>query len=90
MRARAYGGSGKITFAPFTVVGDAFRADKPKPWTPVAVQPLSSQVPYDIHPDGKRLAAIANADANTGAVDKVVFVFNFFDYLKSTVSSGKR
>jgi hypothetical protein len=78
-----------LTFAPFTVVGQSFRADKPQAWT-TALQRFGPQDPYDIHPDGKRLAAIANVDAKTTAADKVVFVFNFFDYLESTVAAGQR
>ncbi len=39
---------------------------------------------YDLHPDGKRVAAAAVADDSEGVVnDKVVFVFNFGDYLKT-------
>jgi eukaryotic-like serine/threonine-protein kinase len=82
--------SGKIFFAPFTVVGDSFRADKPQAWTPMVVRGLGTQYAYDIHPDGKRLAAIATGDQNAATADKVVFVFNFYDYLQSTVPSGKR
>ena len=76
---------GKMTFAPFTVVGDSFRADKPQTWTPAALQRSRSEYPYDVHPDGKRVAAIANIDAKATAADKVVFVFNVADYLQSTV-----
>jgi hypothetical protein len=82
--------NGKIFFAPFTIVGDSFRADKPQVWTPMAVRGLGTLYPYDIHPDGKRLAAIATGDQNTATADKVVFVFNFYEYLQSTVPSGKR
>jgi len=82
--------SGKVFFAPFTVVGDSFRADKPQVWSPTALRGLGTQYAYDIHPDGKRLAAIAAGDQNAATADKVVFVFNFYDYLKSTVPAGKR
>jgi dipeptidyl aminopeptidase/acylaminoacyl peptidase len=80
----------KIYFAPFTVAGDSFRADKPQVWTPTVVRGLGTQYAYDIHPDGKRLAAIANVEQSNATIDKVVFVFNFFDYLKTTVPAGKR
>ena len=79
----------QIWFAPYTVVGDSFRADKPQPWTPTHVRGLGTVLAYDIHPDGKRLAAIAATDQTTNN-DHVVFVFNFLDYLKAAVSAGKR
>ena len=87
---RAVERNGKIYVAPFTVAGDSFRADKPQVWTSTVVRPLGTQYPYDIHPDGKRLAAIANVEQSNATIDKVVFVFNFFDYLKTTVPAGKR
>jgi hypothetical protein len=41
-----------------------------------------TQYPYDLHPDGKRLALVAAADEAGVVQDKVVFFFNFGDYLK--------
>jgi hypothetical protein len=81
---------GKIFFAPFTVVGDSFRADKSQVWSSTALRGLGTQYAYDIHPDSKRLAAIATGDQNAATADKVVFVFNFYEYLPSTVPSGRR
>jgi serine/threonine-protein kinase len=82
--------NGRIFFSPFTVAGDSFRADKAAVWAPGVVRGLGTQSPFDLHPDGKRLAAIATGDQNAATADKVVFVFNFYDYLKSTVPAGKR
>jgi len=76
---------GKILFAPYTVVGDSFRADKPQPWTSTTFVGLGNAFPYAIHPDGKRLALIAQSDQAGATDDKVVFVFNFIEYLKKTV-----
>ena len=74
---------GKVMFAPYSVVGDSFRAEKPKLWSPTGFVGIGGQSPFDIHPDGKRLAIIAGADDSAGvARDKVVFFFNFGDYLK--------
>jgi serine/threonine-protein kinase len=53
---------GKIVFAPYTVVGDSFRADKPQSWTSTTLVGLGNAMPYAIHPDGKRLALIAQSD----------------------------
>ncbi len=43
--------------------------------------------PYEVvlHPGGKRLAVVAAADQSGVVEDKVVFMFNFFEYLKKTV-----
>ena len=47
-----------------------------------------TNLPFDLHPDGKRIAGIA--DAGQGSADKVVLVENFFEYLKATVPGAKR
>ena len=74
---------GKVMFAPYTVVSDSFRAEKPQIWSPTGFRDLGTTYPYDLHPDGKRLAIIAAADEGEGvAQDKVVFFFGFGDYLK--------
>ena len=80
--------AGKVLFAPYTVAGDSFRADKPQAWTATGAVVTPGNYAYDIHPDGKRLAFIAAADPST-VQDKVVFVSNFIDYLKKTVPAGK-
>jgi len=75
---------GKVMFASYSVVGDSFRVDAPKIWSPKGYQPHAGAYPYDLHPDGKRLAIIAapDEDSGSGAQDKVVFFFGFGDYLK--------
>ena len=65
------------------MVGDSFRAEKPEIWSPTGLVGLGNAFPYDLHPDGRRLAIIADKDESSGVVrDKVVFFFNFGDYLK--------
>ncbi len=79
---------GKVMFAPYAVVGDSFRADKPQVWSPTGLRLLSGE-PFAIHPDGKRLAlAVAQGEA-AGLQDKVVFVFNFVDYLNKIAPARK-
>jgi hypothetical protein len=80
---------GKIFFAPYTVVGDSFRADKPQVWTPTRLVGLGNAYPYAIHPDGKRLALIKQSDQAGATDDKVVFDFNFVEHLKKTVPQSK-
>jgi len=79
----------QVLFAPYTVVGDSFQADKPQVWTPTGAVNLGLPYPYDIHPDGKRLALAAAVDQTGVVQDKVVFVFNFVEYLKKTVPGKK-
>lgn len=73
---------GQVMFAPYAVVGDSFQAEKPQIWSPVGYRAPGNGHPYDIHPDGKRLALIAAADEAGVVQDKVVFFFGFGDYLK--------
>jgi hypothetical protein len=73
----------QIMSAPYTSTGNFLRADKPRPWTPGRFQPRPRLRPFDVHPDGQRVAVapIANQQL-TVKQDKVVFIFNFFDELK--------
>jgi serine/threonine-protein kinase len=73
---------GKVMFAPYAVVGESFRAEKPQIWSPVGYRGLGPDYPYDIHPDGKRLAILTAAGESGVVQDKIVFFFNFGDYLK--------
>ncbi|MCU1382749.1 MAG: serine/threonine protein kinase [Acidobacteria bacterium] len=70
-----------VMAASYTVVGDSFRVDKPHRWSPTGIRAGTGAYQYDLHPDGKRLA-VAPADQRIAVQDKVVFVFNFFDYLR--------
>jgi serine/threonine-protein kinase len=77
----------KIMFAPYVVQGDSFRADKPRVWSPTSIW-RGAAPSYDIHPDGERVAAAA-LEGGDAAQDKLVFVFNFFDYLKKIAPTKK-
>src|SRR5262249_8327237 len=75
---------GKVMSAPYAAVDDSFRADRRQIWWPATVQGRGpTNAPYDLHPDGKRLAtATAMAPDQRAVRDRVVFVSNFFDYLR--------
>lgn len=76
--------------APYAVVGDAFRAETPQIWSPTNVQGESTtNSAYDLHPDGKRVAASAGPNQSSVVEDKVVFVFNFADYLSTIAPLSK-
>jgi serine/threonine-protein kinase len=79
----------KVMFAPYAVVGDSFRADTPRMWSPTGVGGAGlGNSAYDLHPDGKRLAAVAASEGGASQ-DKLVFVSNFFDYLRKIAPGTK-
>ena len=68
----------KIMVVTYTAPGDSFRADKPQLWSPVQFTGN-----FDLHPDGKRFAVLKSPGTEaTAAVNKVSFIFNFFDDLR--------
>jgi hypothetical protein len=77
-------------FASYTVVGDSFMADKPQLWSPTSIAGTrTGRGQYDLHPDGKRVAATATQEQTNAVQDKVVFVFNFADYLRKIAPGTK-
>jgi hypothetical protein len=81
---------GKIMFASYTVVGDSFMADKPQIWSPTSIAGTrTGRGAYDLHPDGKRVAATATQEQTNAVQDKVVFVFNFAGYLRQIAPGTK-
>jgi eukaryotic-like serine/threonine-protein kinase len=80
----------RIMAAPYAVVGNSFRADTPQVWSPANIRGLSLiNSSYDLHPDGQRVAAAVQPDQASVVQDKVVFVFNFGDYLR-TIAPGTK
>ncbi len=84
---------GKVMAARYRVVGDALQAETPQPWSPTGyVSPggSPSSAPFDVHPDGKRLAVLAARPEADVVNDKVVFLFNFFDELRRIAPVTKK
>jgi hypothetical protein len=76
--------------APYTVVSDSFRADPPQIWSPTSVRAGAALLFRTICiRTAKRLAAVAAQDQASGVQDKVVFVFNFADYLRKIAPGTK-
>jgi hypothetical protein len=71
-----------VMVAPYSFVGESFSPEKPRPWATTSIQGVGLPSPYDIHPDGKRLAVVGSRDESPPAPDSIVFVFNFFDHLR--------
>jgi Tol biopolymer transport system component len=80
------GPEGQIMVAPYTVAGDTFRAERPRPWADVRFQEPSRG--FDVHPDGERLAVgpIAQPE-DAPRRDQVVVIFNFFAEVKRATAS---
>ena len=80
----------KIMAAPYSIAGGSLRAETPQPWTPVSVQGVAPiNGPYDLHPDGKRIAAAPLAVQASSRQDHVVFISNFPEYL-ATLAPPKK
>jgi Tol biopolymer transport system component len=80
----------KIMVVPYTASGDTFRAGKPQLWSPGEFTDRGTTYNFDLHPDGKRFVVLkAPGTGQTTAVNKVSFIFNFFDELRSKFPPGK-
>ena len=81
----------KLMVVAYTASGDSFVAGRPQLWSPgqfVDLGPFYNS--FDLHPDGKRFAVLkAPGAGETAPVNKVTFIFNFFDELRRKVPTGK-
>ena len=76
--------------ATYTTSVDSFHADKPHVWSPGQFSSSSFALNFDLHPDGKRFAVLKSpGTGEVPKVDKVSFIFNFFDELRRKVPTGK-
>ena len=77
--------------ATYTTSADSFHADKPQLWSPGQFTGLGAYFNFDLHPDGKRFAVLKAPDTERSpAVNKVNFIFNFFDELRHKLPPGKK
>jgi eukaryotic-like serine/threonine-protein kinase len=80
----------KIMVVIYTASGDSFQADKPQLWsTGQFTERGLGLYNFDLHPDGKRFAVLKAGTGQAPAVNKVSFVFNFFDEIRRKVPPGK-
>jgi len=81
----------KIMALTYTASGDSFRADKPQLWSPGQFTDRALNYNFDLHPDGKRFAVLrAPGPEQAAAVNKVSFIFNFFDELRRKFPPGTK
>jgi serine/threonine-protein kinase len=80
----------KIMVVTYASSGNSFRADKSQLWSPGQLTDRGATYNSDLHPDGKRFAVLKTSGKDqTPAVNKVSFIFNFFDELRSKLPPGK-
>jgi serine/threonine protein kinase/dipeptidyl aminopeptidase/acylaminoacyl peptidase len=80
----------KIMMVTYTASGDSFHADRPQLWSPGQFTERGNAYSFDLHPDGKRFAVLkAPGTEQAPAVNKVSFIFNFFDELRRKLPPGK-
>jgi len=72
----------------YATAGGSFHAEKAQPWTSTRVVATGAS-PYDLHPDGKRIATTAAVDDARETRDQVVFIMNFFDHLRRIAPVAK-
>ena len=81
----------RIMVANYYASGDSFHAEKPQLWSPSRFTGVAAgNYSFDVHPDGKRFAVVK--DPNTlqpVAVNKVNFIFNFFDEVRGKFPPGR-
>ncbi|HMF97245.1 MAG TPA: hypothetical protein VKE96_23260 [Vicinamibacterales bacterium] len=74
---------GRIMAVSYSTDGDSFKADKPHQWSERRLTQRPRYWPFDIHPDGERLAlAVVSERPAGGSQDRIALVFNFFDELR--------
>jgi eukaryotic-like serine/threonine-protein kinase len=80
----------RIMVASYTVEGDSFKADKPRLWSEQAILPRPRAPIFALHPDGERLAVPPPSSQAEEKIDKVTFIFNFFDELRRIAPRSKK
>jgi hypothetical protein len=82
----------RIAVASYTVDGDSFKAEKPRLWSEqtIALRGGTDVRSFDLHPDGERLAVALPSGQPEEKLDKVTFIFNFFDELRRIAPPSRK
>jgi serine/threonine-protein kinase len=72
----------RIMVVSYTTDGKEFRAEKPRLWSEVRFPVPPRTYRIALHPDGERFAMVMPLSPAGTRRDKVVFILNFFDYLR--------
>jgi eukaryotic-like serine/threonine-protein kinase len=81
----------KIMVASYKADGPAFQALKPQLWSDGQFTDFNggAQRNFDLHPNGQGFAVLKASESPETKVDKVTFIFNFFDELRRIAPPGK-
>ncbi len=81
----------QIMVANYTASGGTFRPEKPRLWSPGQFATQGGDRTYDLAHDGKRFVVLKKLSEGVAAppIDKVTFIFNFFDELRRKVPAGQ-
>jgi eukaryotic-like serine/threonine-protein kinase len=80
----------RIMVVSYTFSADSFNASIPRLWAQGQIAPLANAT-FSLHPDGKRIAVLKASNGETASppLNKVSFIFNFFDELRREVPAGR-
>lgn len=78
----------RIMVVPYTVEGDKFQKGKASVWSEQRLGAWGN-ISLGLHPDGKHFAVITNTRESAARQDKVVFILNFFDYLRRIAPASR-
>jgi len=74
----------------YTASSDSFAAGKPQVWSQKSLEYAGGNYPYDLAPDGKRLAVVMRAgEQGLQSTDSVTVLLNFFEELARKATAGK-
>jgi serine/threonine-protein kinase len=80
---------GRVMEASYSAKADSFVALKPRAWSEVPIMFLTLNPPFDLAPDGKRLAALMTRSGDKEKpVAHLTFLLNFFDELRRRAPAG--
>ena len=75
----------KLMVAEYTASSDSFTAGGPQQWSPSQFTARGPNRNFDVHPDGKRIVVMKTPDSEIPAINKVSFIFNFFEEIRRQV-----
>jgi hypothetical protein len=78
--------TGGVWVVPYTVQGDTFRPGKPQPWAAERVALRSGLQPFDVHPDGERIATTVAEQTPTVKQTTVRAIFNLAEVLRTSAA----
>jgi Tol biopolymer transport system component/tRNA A-37 threonylcarbamoyl transferase component Bud32 len=82
----------QVMIVDYSVAGDSFHADEPRPWPEAHLKPQNGHVRiFDLHPDGDRLVLPAVGEPGPAPKwDRLELILNFFDELRRIAPAQTR